>query len=182
MDGLYVRKGVIVCTHENNKNTWLKDCLKSLKGIDIDIYTNTNENNHYEGGAIIYGYENYDEFWIIPDTVIVKDTAKLLECLDDTGTSYSAGPWFISCVAKLRREVLDKIGICDPPNSKKEAIFVEIKYLREVYQNAEPNHIVLDNAFNDGDLFEDKHGRTNMLLESDTFKKYKGTWHMEGLS
>lgn len=171
-----MKKGIIVCTHENNKDTWLPECLKALEGLDVDVYTNTADNNHYEGGAILYGHRNYDEFWIIPDTVIVKDKQKLLDALEDEGTSYSAGPWFISCMAKLRREVLDKIGELTLPKDKVDAIYIEVRYLRLLYEAAETKHIVMNENFIDNDRFVYKFGQKRMVLEDDFCKKYKGTY------
>ena len=171
-----MKKGIIVCTHENNKDTYLPECLKALEGIDIDIYTNTAENNHYEGGAILYGHRKYDEFWIIPDTVIVKQPQVLLDTLADTGVSYSAGPWFISCIAKLRKEVLDEIGELTLPKDKVDAIYIEIDYLRLKYEAAEKHHVVLDDGFEDTQRFIYKFGQKRMVLENDVFRKLKATW------
>ena len=177
--------GVVVVTHVNNAETWYRDCIDSLMpsieaGTNVVTYTNTDQENHYEGGGMKFGFDLFDEFWLIPDTVIVKDCLMLDATLMDSGRGYAAGPAIISCVGKYRRAVYERT-VADGfplivPNNKREAVAAEQVWSGGHYLQREDKITCLSDSFVDGPRREFRHGRENMVLESDTFIKYKGCW------
>lgn len=173
-----MKKAVVICSHPNHMTTWLRDCLASSGELPIDVYFNDDEHNHFEPGALTYAAGKYEEFWLIPDTTIIKDPTEVQRTLDDTGMAYSAGPFYLSFIGKYRKAIIDKIGLPTLPESKRDAVLRwEMNFNRQYCDN-EPNRVQMDATFTDGGNFEEKHGRNNMILESATFKKYKGTWDL----
>lgn len=172
--------GIVVTTNTGSLRTWLPDCLESIAKLSPYLYLHINaaEGSLYEAGGIIAGWKRYEKFWHIQDTMVAKDPSALLRLLGDD-VSYAAGPRFICCAGKLRSEIIDLTGPPPLPMNKFEsATLVEDLWFRE-YMAADPYYEILDQGFTDKQVFVEKHGRTNMVLESDLFIKYKGTWDLE---
>lgn len=167
--------GIVISTHMSSLRTWLPDCLESIAVYSefIHVHVNTPDANYFEAGGITAGWRKFDQFWHIPDTVVVKNPADLFK----HAGSVSAGPRYISCVGLLRSSTIDTIGPPDLPVDKlAAAVLVEDLWFHK-YMDYDPPKI-LDQGFDDKQVFVERHGRTNMVLESDLFRKYKGTWNV----
>ena len=166
------RCGIVVATCDAHASTWLVDCLRSLAGLPVTLRWNTPEANHYDPGALFTGYEaGFDEWWMMPDTVVVTDQAAFVRYLGD-GRSWALGGGFISCIGKVTRADVDAAGLPTPPFSKTQAVDLEASWFSKFSSRCS----VIDEGFRDGSEFEDRHGRRNMVLRSSLMTKYKGTW------
>ena len=186
-------KGIVITTSEHTKD-FLVDCLNSIIPPHISAKTNypilvvhndsnivyskdletgiTHVGNNWNGfelGGILRGKETFSEFVHLMDTTIVKDSSifdKLFEYkghvfLTDGGYHY---------MGKFNSNDLPEIPKI---NSKPEAIALELHWLRgrEAFY-FKPDLPVHTN------VFEEKHGRKNMVLENDFIIKYKATWSL----
>lgn len=171
-----LRKGVVVASCAKTSRTWLPDCLASLDGVPVTVAWSTPQRNEYDVSALRVGCEMFDEFWMLPDSTVVKDVGLLLGTLAVDGLSCSAGPGFISCIGKVVTADAKRVGLPVWPRSKMDAVNVELGWFRR-YAFA-TNAQVLDRSFTDGPRREERHGRLNMVLESDLLLKFKGTWDL----
>lgn len=171
-----MHKGIVISSCAKTARTWLPDCLASLGTLasGITIAWSTPERNEYDVAALRVGIENFDEFWMLPDTTIVKNPSLLYGLLQLDGFSCSAGPGYISCIGKIVTADALAIGLPKWPRSKMEAVQVELGWFRRYAESVGAQ--VLDHMFMDNERREMRHGRLNMVLESSLFMKFKGTW------
>lgn len=153
---------------------WVNDCLASLEGY-TRYPTHVLSTYGYELGKIKKAAEmGLDEFVFLQDSCIVKDHALLDEMFDFDG-SVALGAWpFFMYLGKYRLDTLKKVELPEV-NNKHDSVHYEGKWTRD-YAEAESKlkHICRDLV--DTNVFEERHGRKNMVLENDYLIKYKGTW------
>lgn len=89
-------------------------------------------------------------------------------------------PRFEMYLGKYDRRILDQMYIPTPFN-KAEAVKFEQEWNRAYIKN-DPNFKVFHQPLHDVEVFEEKFGRNNMILENDFIKKYKGSWHLGMIS
>jgi hypothetical protein len=172
-DGVNV--GVVVTTCQEHKHSWLLDCLESLKDVPTLIHWNDADRNYFEAGGIEPGYIFFDRFWLIPDTVVVKNLDLMYYYLNSKGNEFCLGPNFISCIGVLTKEGIARMnGIPTMPTNKHEAVDIELAWFSRYAQMNRCE--VIDPGFFDGPIREWRNGRLNMVLDSPILTKYKGTW------
>lgn len=161
---------------------WLENCLKSFQGYDkypIIVVIN----NDFEVGKIldVLKYTDLDEFFLFHDTVEIKDPSFITTAFNiEGGVSLCDHPTtFGMFIGKYRREILETMDIV-PTLTKKDAVIAEMKFNQD-YCSREPKLYTLFPDFQNTNIFEEKFGRKNMVLENEYLKKYKGTWHWEQL-
>jgi hypothetical protein len=165
------RCGIVVATCDAHASTWLVDCLRSLAGLPVTLRWNTPDENWYDPGALFTGYEaGFDEWWMMPDTVVVTDQAALLRYLGD-GQSWALGRRFISCIGKVCRKDVDALP--QPPTTKRQAVDCELGWFATFAERCR----VIDPTFWDGPERETRHGQERMVLRSSVLTKFKGTWN-----
>lgn len=188
-----MKRGVVITTSEATKD-WLPECLDSFKMAPYsvlvvgnggfipqipehlkngDIQVVTNEHNGWEVGGIARGAEVFDEFVHLMDTCKVKDVS-MFEIMFEHPGSVCLCPGFFSYLGKYRSSVLNDIGI-PVISDKEEAITAEYlwnrKYLEQDLLTAQffPELPITTT------IFEEKHGRMNMVCENPYIIKYKAT-------
>lgn len=174
-----MRRGIVIASCAKTARTWLPDCLESLgavANVPIVVSYSTPARNEYDVSALRVGVAAFDEFWMMPDTCIVKDCRRLLDHLGDEGQSYAMGPNYISCIGKVVSASAERFGLPAWPRNKIEAVGVEARWFPGYAKHTKAR--VLDNGFVDGPRFEERHGRLNMVLESYLLLKFKGTWDL----
>ena len=168
---------MIVISTTPGRESWLRDCLESIKRPVIVI-----SNFNYELGKIKFIYENTNLsfFLLLQDSVIVKND-KFFDLMFEAAGMGSAAVTndphiFGMYMGVYTRQTLAKTGIPNC-NSKKEAIEYEISW-HERYVNFEPTLPVVFPELNDSRAAkkELRHGRLNLVLENDYLIKYKGNW------
>lgn len=165
--------GVVVTTCEAHQHTWLLDCLKSLKDVPVAIHWNDEQHNHFEAGGVETGWTWFERFWLIPDTVVVKNLDLLWFYLKSEG-EFVLGPRFLSCIGIMTTQGLSNVGMPTMPRNKSEAVDVESSWFSR-YADTNFSQII-DPGFMDGPIREWRNGRLNMVLDSPILTKYKGTW------
>lgn len=172
-------KQAIVIGSTTKTKHWLENCLNSFgdyRGYPIMVMVN----NDWEIGKIkwVLEYTNLDEFFLLHDTVEIKDPILFdIAFKTNAGKSFalSGSPAYMGMyLGKYRREVLSQIEIPSVA-TKKEAVDQEIAF-NQRYAEKEQNKEMIEQPLNNTNIFEDKFGRTNMVLENFYIKKYKGTW------
>lgn len=168
-------KAIVIATTKG-RDEWVENCLNSFNGYDkypiivLDEYD-------YELGKIKYIFENrkdIDEFILLHDSVELKNTDWIEEVFNiKGGVSFHPRPYFMY-LGKYRREILKQVYI-PTVNSKREAVRYEVEW-NELYRDTEGQHTVFADL-RDTDVFEEKFGRLNMVIEDNNLIKYKHIWH-----
>lgn len=166
-------KAIVICTTPKSTH-WLHNLLDSFQGYDkfpIIILSDYG----YELGKINFIHKHTDitEFFFLQDTIEIKNPSIFDKGFTFAGSvSWDSG--FKSYLGKYRREILDKCTI-PLPKSKMDSVVFEETFNWE-YISKEPKGWTLHDDFSKRDVFEDKFGRKNMIIEDEYLKKYKGTW------
>lgn len=169
-------KAIVVCTTPKTTN-WLNNLLTSFRGYDkfpIVILSDFT----YELGKInfIHKMTCITEFFLLQDSLEIKDPSIFEKGFTYAGSvAWDAG--LKSYLGKYRREILDKCHI-PLPKTKMDSVVFEESFNYE-YLAKEPKKWVLHDDFCHSTVFEEKLGRTNMVLEDEYLKKYKHIWNRD---
>lgn len=187
---------IIIPTHISRVDTWLKDCLASIKtdhrvmvvfqdnkppkGLEIGTEYTFHTNGRFDPGAIVWAMNNLekdDEFIVLHDSCVVKDNLLwkvVFEGYREESVALATHPTMMGMfIGKYRMPIVTKLK---PPvaKDKKQAVELEESWNREYCQLEQP--IALDNPLTYSDVYEERHGRKNMVLENRWLIKYKGTY------
>lgn len=164
-----VHRGIVVTTSEHTKD-WLFDCLKSIGNkYPTLLRVNTPQKNRWELGGIQLGKDIFDEFIHLMDTTIVKDNTLFDRLFELPGHIFltEGGYHYMGKFVSKDLPEIPKI------NTKEEAIALELHWLdgysRTYFKPDLPVHT---------NVFEEKHGRRNMVLENEYLIKYKATFQV----
>jgi hypothetical protein len=176
-----MNQAIVIGSTTRTKN-WLQNCLSSFGKYDkYPIIVVVNDD--FELGKLKWAYDNtnLDEIFLLHDTVEIKDTSIFdIAFKDNIGSSFAMAnqPVYMGMfMGKYRREILSQMNI-PITKTKLEAVMAEMSFNSE-YAGKEQRKAIIDNPIHDGNIFEEKFGRTNMILENKYLKKYKGTWTLE---
>lgn len=161
-------KVIIVITYEGSP--WLEDCLKSLEGVKYPIDVCLGGSTFDPMGFYRAKEKGYDEFILLHDTCVIKDT-KLIDIMFEKEGHVSLSPGFLMCLGKYVTKDLHELP--PQPMTKRQAIEFEGQYCSALRGEC------LFTELLDSDKFEEKNGRNNMVLENDYIRKYKGFWSIE---
>jgi len=186
---------IIIPTNTTRIDTWLKDCLASLdtkhevmvlfqggkptKGLKIGFSYVHCTAEGYIPGAIVWAMRNKPakEIFILHDSCIVKDN-RLFDVLFngyyEDSVALSKEPTMMGMfLGKYRMEILEQLK---PPyvENKIHEVELEESWNREYCAIEQP--ILLGDPLVRTNVFEERHGRENQVLENKWIKKYKGTW------
>lgn len=169
-----MKRAIIIPSHPKFE-AWLNNCLSFLKEskYPIIIVYNSDECNMFEMKAVKVGLElGLDEFFVLQDTVEVKNISFFDKIFEMKGTVFvnPSGQMFLNKYVKEDLERVNLPGV----NDKYSAVRAETELANNLLVLG--NVTVLFPDFIDNLKREDKFGRTNMVIENDFLKKYKGTW------
>lgn len=175
-----MRQSIVIATTPST-NEQLVNLLSSLHGYDsypIIIYSDYS----YEIGKIKRAAQDgYDEFFLLQDTIEVKDPYVFSEAFEKyRGRTVTVDPTMRSFLCKYRKSFLDKLEL-PIAKTKLDAVDAEDWLFRE-HAKLDKTVACLMSNFNKSNVFEEKFGRENMVLENEYFKKYKGTWSRSQLA
>lgn len=171
-----VGEKIIIIGSTTKTSQWLDMCLKSFGAFD-EYPILVIINNDFELGKLRHAYYHTDaeEIFLMHDSTEVKDTSIFKTIFDNplsvaiTDNPCPFGMFF----GKYQRKVLDKIVIPET-KTKIEAVEQEMEFNTNYGNNC--TYTVQCPELRNSDVFEEKFGRNNMILENKYFKKYKGTW------
>jgi hypothetical protein len=122
-----------------------------------------------------------DEFVFLHDSCELLDPALLplvFEQLRGRSVAFTVSPLkFGTLIGKFRREVVGQIPI-PPVRTAVEAALFELAFAN-AYNRLEPDAPLLDPPLATCQVFREKFGRRNMVLENRYLRKYKSRWTME---
>lgn len=132
-----------------------------------------------QGVRKMFEATNYDELLFLNESMVVKDNAIWDICFQKhKNKSVMLGERYLMFFGKFRRVMVNKLTFPDVRSKYDDVILGEGQWCR---QYMELNDHVEIQPLADGDRFEMKHGRKNMVLENQYFIKYKATYNMETL-
>lgn len=168
----------IVIIHRRQDSIWLNDCLNSIK-TDYPVLISNHEGWVMEGIKKMWQTTGYKELVFLNESMIVKDNS-IWELIfhEYGGQSVMLGERFLMFFGKFRREMVNQLEFPNVTSKYEDVILGEGGWCR---QYMELNDHVEIEPLVDGDRFEMKHGRRNMVLENDFFIKYKATYDMQTL-
>jgi len=175
-----MKQGIVIVTCEATK-PFMDDMAANIGNYSkypVIIHGNSPELNEYEMGGIKRAlWHGFDEFFLLHDTCKIKDFS-LFDIVFEKmiGWSVSISVDFLSYLGKFKRDILEQMTLPTVLN-KYDAVEAEANFLKDYCKLAGKDHRVLYPDFDKNYRFEMKHGRENMVLESETLIKYKGTWH-----
>jgi len=158
-----------------DRHEWLADCSASIRREHIAVV-----NSGYELGKIRWVMENTnaDRFLFLQDSWQVKDDGlwDLLEAQSGS-VAITNDPYYYGCYAGVyERWVIEQIGV-PLIADKREAIRNEIDWHKSYVEvSGNPQVLFPELIDRNSTRQEEKHGRTNLVLENDYLVKYKGTW------
>ncbi len=161
-------RGIVISASEYSR-PFYEDLILSLK-TDYPIYVcwegNGRPKGSFELGAIQRGAKLFDEFVYIHDTVVIKDNVIFDLLFAEPGTiALTAG--FYHYFGKFVSADLPEIP---EVKDKEDAVFHELRWFTKPYKVFDPQLPFIS------ETFEERHGRTNMVLENDYMIKYKARW------
>ena len=118
-----------------------------------------------------------DEFLVLHDSCVVKDNLLWKVVFDgywQDSVALSKEPTFMGMfIGKYRMEIASQLRPPDAEN-KNHAVELETTWNDEYCKLEQP--VLLDDPLIRTDVFEQRYGRNNMVLENRWIRKYKGTW------
>lgn len=177
---------IILIVHHSSNLPFYRDLRKSLNGCKYKVMVVENEahkSRHianpeggYELGALKVAMQRTGEdIFLLQDTCVIKNK-KLFDIAASKKGGMAVCERFLSYLGKYDRSVLDKLELPHPGN-KRQAIEYEHQFTHR-YTCEDPHFSYLDPVLRDGERYEDKHGRLNMVLENEFIIKYKATWKL----
>lgn len=167
-------KAIVIATTKD-RSDWATECFDSLKDykrypvIILDSY-------EYELGKLrfIRDYLDLDEFILLQDSVILKDTDWLDGVFDYDGSVSFAKQSFFMYLGKYQMETLKSIEI-PHITTKKQAVEYETSWASIYAKEAKNLKSIFE--LEDTNVFAEHLGRNNMIIENDHLIKYKHIWN-----
>lgn len=167
-----MRQAITICTTPTSYEK-LNNLLITINGYDkypIIILSDYS----FEIGKIKQMLNtDYDEFFLLQDTIEVKDPEIFEIVFSKQGKTVTLDPTMRSYLVKYQKTFLSTLDIPDA-KTKLDSINIE-DWLYHQHLADTTVHCLTDN-FNKSDVFEEKFGRLNMVLENKWLKKYKSIW------
>lgn len=162
-------RGIVITTSDHTK-AWLPEMLESIKDVKYPIYIQDNgASGGFELAGIQAGKERFNEFVHLMDSAVIKDTTLFDKLFWMPGHVFlTKGGYHY-----MGKFVSDNLPMIPKVNNKGEAITYELSWLGE-----KPRSYFSPDLPVHTDVFEEKHGRRNMVLENPFIIKYKATWSL----
>lgn len=174
---------IIVICHHKSTHPFLKDLLSSIRGVKYKRLIIENETEKSKYIPNIGGYELGaiqkamtlidDDIFFLQDTTVIKDKW-IFKIADKAKGGMALCEKFMSYMGKYKMEVLKQM-VLPTVYSKNDSLKYEFSWTEE-YIRKDPHFEYAPQALQDTDIFIEKHGRKNMVLENDYIIKYKAKW------
>lgn len=163
-----ISKGIVIACTEDGR-PFYEDMVKTLRtkypilfsweGVD-------RPHDSHEYAAVALGKEMFDEFIFLHSTMLVKDNS-IFEKMFEIEGHVALTDKFYHLMGKYVSKDMPDIPVV---HSKHESIANELSWFRKPY-SVFYNQLPVESG-----KFEERHGRTNMILENDYLIKFKGHW------
>lgn len=171
-------QAIVIIHHRDNSGIWLNDCLKSIQ-TDYPILVSNHEGWVMEGVKKMWQTTGYKELVFLNESMVCKDNAIWdIVFKQYKGQSVMLGERFLMFFGKFRRPMIEQLSFPDVRSKLDDVLLGEGQWCRQYMELND--HVELE-PLADGERFEMKHGRKNMVLENRYFIKYKASYNMETL-
>lgn len=177
------KQAIVVIHHRDNSGVWLNDLLKTIK-TDYPVLISNHEGFVMEGVRKMWETTTYEELFFMNESMIVKDNSVWdIVFHDHGGKSVCMSERYLMFFGKFRREMVNRLQFPEVHSKYEDVILGEGKWCREYYELDDHVEIqpLADGDTTNPDNFEEKHGRRNLILENDYFKKWKASFDMQTL-
>lgn len=170
--------GQAICIiHHRGSSPWLADLLNSIETDYPIIITN---HDGWCTKAIKETFERttFDEIVFFNETMLVKDNA-IWDIIfkQYNGQSVALATDFLMFFGKYLRTYVEQTSFPDVRNKADDVLLGENGWNQQ-YRNFCGPFASVD-PLHDTAIFEERHGRENMVLENDYFIKYKSCWNLD---
>lgn len=137
-----------------------------------------------EGVKKMWQTTSYDELFFMNESMVCKDNSIWdIVFKKYGGRSVMMSERYLMFFGKFRREMINQLQFPDVHNKYEDVMLGEGQWCRQYWELSD--HIEID-PLEDGDTsdvgrFEFKHGRRNLVIENQYFKKWKASYNMETL-
>lgn len=173
-------QAIAIFHHRGDNNIWMNDLLDSLQTIYPIIITN---HDGWQIDAVRETFErtNFSEIFFLNETMIIKDNSiwdiifKRYE-----GHSVASSVHYQMFLGKYLRRIVEQTVFPTVDNRKDDIIFGEDLWNKQ-YMSLDTN-IIFYHPLSDPNPSGNKqfkHGRENLVLENEYFRKWKHQWHLD---
>jgi hypothetical protein len=167
----------IAIIHRRGPSPWLDDLLESIETSYPLLITN-HEGWMIDGVRETFEKTEFDEIFFLNESMIVKDNSIWdLVFREYEGRSVCVGDKYLMCLGKYLRDKVKQTNVPVVYNKHDDVTLGEFGWNRQYMQQA-PDFVTVDLLTDTFEQFEEKHGRTNMILENGYFKKWKHTYDL----
>lgn len=169
-------KQAILILHHKNSRGWLEDCLDSIE-TTYPIIISNHSGWCTPGIEKVFNETDYDEICILNETILCKDNSVWdIIFKENKGKSVMLGQEYLMFFGKyLREHILPFPEV----NNKIDDVLIGEDQWSKGYARLPIEHVGIQPLYDTYQVFEEKNGRNNMILENDYFKKYKGSWNLD---
>jgi len=169
-------KQAILILHHKGSKGWLEPLLDSID-TNYPIIVSNHTGYCMNGIEKFYKENNYDEVCILNESMIVKDNDIWRLIFEEhSGKSVMLGVDYSMFIGKYLTEYI--LPFPDVKTKRDDVLLGEDQWCRG-YSRLPIEHIQIDPLHDTYQVFEEKNGRNNMILENTYFKKWKGHWNLE---
>lgn len=166
----------IAIIHKCGPSPWLDDLLETIE-TDYPIIITNHDGWGIDGIRETFEKTNFDEIFFLNESMIVKDNSIWnIVFKDCTDKSVAVGEKYLMWLGKYLRKHVDHTFFPMHIHSKRDDVHLgEFGWNRQ-YMEQDPDFVTIDAMTDTFQEFEEKHGRRNMILENQYFKKWKSHW------
>lgn len=172
-----MKQAILVLHHKGSKG-WLEDCLDSID-TTYPIVVSNHPGEIWCMGAIkkFFTETDYDEVCILNETMTCKDNSIWQIIFEEhKGKSVMLGIDYTMFFGKFLTEHI--LPFPEVHNKRDDVLLGEDQWCRG-YGRLPIEHIQIDPLHDTYQVFEEKNGRNNMILENQFFRKHKGSWSLD---
>jgi hypothetical protein len=167
----------IAIIHKRGQSPWLNELLDTIH-TDYPVIVTNHEGWGIDGVRKMFTHTEFDEIFFLNETMLVKDNI-IWDIVFEKfkGESVAIGENYLMWLGKyLRKHVLQTTF--PVVTSKREDITLGEFEWNKQYIGQDSSFYTVGMMTDTFDKYEERHGRTNMVLENEYFIKYKATWDL----
>lgn len=167
----------IAIIHKKGRSLWLNDLLDSIS-TDYPIIITNHDGWMIDGVKKAFETTNFDEIFFLNESMIIKDNAIWdIVFKQFKGKSVAIGDKYLMCLGKYLRKYVEQTEF-PVVNSKEEDVKLGEFGWNNQYMDLDSTYSQIYSMTDTFEKYEYKYRRSNMILENEYFKKWKGTWNI----
>jgi hypothetical protein len=122
---------------------------------------------------------HFDELFFLNESMVVKNNSIWdIVFKEHEGRGVAVGDSYLMFLGKYLRKYVEQTEF-PVVTCKKEDVLLGEQGWNAQYRKADPSWIQIEGMTDTYEVYEEKHGRWNMVLDGKYFKKWKGSWSLE---